>query len=72
MQEWIITKTKGSLEMKNLGYVNGWGKTTPLVVKECREKGHKTETSKPNGRYKPLTQYECKQCGYCYHIDSGG
>jgi len=58
--------------MKNLGYANSWNGKTPEIVKGCRKKGHKQEHSKPNGRYKPLTKFECRECGYYYHIDSSG
>lgn len=59
--------------MKNLGYENGWGSSTPQIVLDCRKaiaagEKHDKETVE-TGRC--LSQTTCKTCGYTYSTDSG-
>ena len=49
------------------GWANGWLET-PVIIKECREKGHKTVETK--GPYKCTHIVKCPICRYRYMYDS--
>jgi 23S rRNA C2498 (ribose-2'-O)-methylase RlmM len=48
------------------GYANGWGET-PALIKECREKKHKTR-DKSLGNFNNIVW--CDICNYKYKYDS--
>ena len=59
------------LELKDLGWVNGWTETPEIVVK-CREQKHElTSTDEGHEKgygYNDVTR--CENCGYLYHCNS--
>lgn len=52
------------MEIKYLGYCNGWTKT-PEIVQKCTHKTIQTQ-----GRWRCDTHVNCPICRYSYDIDS--
>lgn len=50
------------------GYANGWGDWEPLLVKECKDKGHKTNDRNAGRMFDNIVW--CDECKYKYKYDS--
>lgn len=59
------------MEIKDLGWANGWGKT-PDIVKDCRDSREKGEDHDMQGHSggRCVSVTTCNTCGYTYRIDS--
>ena len=67
LRDRVSEQTKTVSEMKDLGYMNGWGDNIPEEFKKALEKGYKI-TEKRIGPC--LHEYTCEQGGFYYRIDS--
>jgi hypothetical protein len=60
------------LELKDLGWANGWGEETPEIVRICRKLHHRPPDVDHSGNRGLDNQVTCRICGYTYHYDSSG